>query len=98
MQNIIMHRDLYIIAYDICKPKRLNRVRYFLKGFSTGGQKSVFECFLTQGELKEVISGMSHIIDESADRIHIFSLDGRSRSHTIGTAVSPKDPDFFYFG
>ncbi len=98
MQNISMQRDLYIIAYDICKPKRLQRARYFLKGFSTGGQKSVFECFLTQGELREVISGMSHIIDENADRVHIFSLDGRSNPHTIGEAIPPKDPEFFYFG
>lgn len=93
-----MQRDLYIVAYDICTPKRLNRVRYFLKGFSTGGQKSVFECFLTQGELREVISGVSDIIDESVDRIHIFSLDGKSRSHILGAAVPPKDPEFFYFG
>ena len=93
-----MQRDLYIVAYDICAPKRLNRVRYFLKGFSTGGQKSVFECFLTQGELREVITGISNIIDESIDRVHIFSLDGRSRSHTFGVAIPPKDPEFFYFG
>jgi CRISPR-associated protein Cas2 len=93
-----MQRDLYLVAYDICDPKRLSRTRNFLKGFSTGGQKSVFECFLTQGELREVVSGVSHIIDENADRVHIFSLDGRSRSHTLGVALPPKSPEFFYFG
>ena len=42
-----MSRTLYLIAYDISHPKRLNRVRHFLKNYSTGGQKSVYECFLT---------------------------------------------------
>lgn len=93
-----MQRDLYIVAYDICAAKRLNRTRNFLKGFSTGGQKSVFECFLTQGELREVIASVVAIIDESTDRVHIFSLDGRSRAHTIGAAIPPKDPEYFYFG
>jgi len=32
-----MNRSLYIIAYDISDPKRLDRVKYFLKGYSTGG-------------------------------------------------------------
>lgn len=93
-----MERSLYIIAYDITEPVRLNRVRYFLKGYSTGGQKSVYECFLTEGELKFVISNLKRLIFDEQDRVHIFRLDGRSRTHTLGIAIQPKDPQFFYFG
>ncbi len=93
-----MKRRLYLIAYDITKAKRLNRVRKFLKGFSTGGQKSVFECFLTEGELNEVRSILLGLIDASEDRVHIFSMDGASRTHTLGIGVAPHDPAFFYFG
>jgi CRISPR-associated protein Cas2 len=93
-----MERTLYIIAYDIRSEKRLNRVRYFLKGYSTGGQKSVYECFLTHGELKFVTSKLRRMIFGAEDRVHIFQLDGRSRTHVLGIALQPKDPAYFYIG
>jgi len=91
-------RDLYIIAYDISEERRLNRVREYLKAFSSGGQKSVYECFLTEGELREVWRELEGLIDPEEDRVHCFRLHGRSRVHTLGIALPPKDPDFFYFG
>ncbi len=93
-----MERSLYIIAYDITDVRRLNKVRKFLKGYSTGGQKSVYECFLTDGELNTVREELTELIDDKDDRIHIFSLDARSRTHTMGRAVQPKDPSYFFFG
>lgn len=93
-----MERTLYLIAYDISNERRLNRVREFLKGYSTGGQKSVYECFLTDGELRYVKRKIERIIREDEDRVHIFTMDGRSRTHILGIAVQPNDPDYFYVG
>ncbi|NLW36559.1 CRISPR-associated endonuclease Cas2 [Syntrophorhabdus aromaticivorans] len=93
-----MSRTLYLVAYDISHPKRLNRVRHFLKGYSTGGQKSVYECFLTDRELGRVSAGIKELIKESQDRVHIFTMDGRSRTHTLGIAAQPQDPEYFYIG
>ncbi|HBE44119.1 MAG TPA: CRISPR-associated endonuclease Cas2 [Deltaproteobacteria bacterium] len=93
-----MNRRLYLIAYDITNDKRLNRVRYFLKGYSTGGQKSVYECFLTDGELNYVSNNLKGLIEEDEDRIHIFTMDGRSKTHTLGIAIQPDDPEYFYVG
>ena len=93
-----MERTLYLIAYDITNNRRLNRVRQFLKGYSTGGQKSVYECFLTDGELRYVKKKIERLIDEDEDRVHIFTMDGRSRTHALGIAVQPKDPQYFYIG
>ncbi len=93
-----MDRTLYLIAYDITSGKRLNRVRHFLKGYSTGGQKSVYECFLTDGELRYVKKEIERLIDDEEDRVHIFTMDGRSRTHALGIAVQPKDPEYFYVG
>ncbi len=91
-------RSLYLIAYDITDDKRLNRVRRLLKGYSTGGQKSVYECFLTDGEKDLVTILLRSLIDPDEDRVHLFVLDSRSRTHTLGIALQPKDPSFFYFG
>ncbi|HOP86229.1 MAG TPA: CRISPR-associated endonuclease Cas2 [Syntrophorhabdaceae bacterium] len=93
-----MSRTLYLIAYDISNERRLAKVHDFLKGYSTGGQKSVYECFLTEGELGYIKEALMEIINEEFDRIHIFTMDGRSRTHTLGIAVQPHDPAYFYIG
>ena len=93
-----MHRDLFVVAYDITDPSRLTRARHLLKGYSTGGQKSVFECFLSPAEARELQQKLMELIDEADDRVHLFPLDGRSKPHVLGVAEPPADPDFFYFG
>ena len=93
-----MERTLYLIAYDIPGERRLSRVRNFLKGYSTGGQKSVYECFLSDGELRYVKKKLERLIWEDEDRVHIFTMDGRSRTHTLGIGVQPNDPEYFYIG
>lgn len=91
-------RRLYLIAYDVCDTKRLNKVRELLKAYSTGGQKSVYECWLSGTEFSEVLKTLAQLIAPTEDRIHVFALDGRSRPQTLGIAVPPSDPAFFYFG
>ncbi len=93
-----MDRTLYLIAYDITDERRLKKVREFLKGYSTGGQRSVYECFLTDGESRFVTSKLRRSILYSEDRVHIFQLDGRSRPHALGIGIMPKDPSYFYIG
>jgi CRISPR-associated protein Cas2 len=87
-----------LIAYDVGDDKRLTKVRELLKAYSTGGQKSVYECWLTPAELTEVRESLRRLIDVASDRAHVITLDGRSRPHTLGIAVPPADPTFFYFG
>ena len=93
-----MERTLHLIAYDITGERRLSRVRNFLKGYSTGGQKSVYECFLSDGEIRYVKKKLERLIWEDEDRVHIFTMDGRSRTHTLGIGVQPNDPEYFYIG
>lgn len=93
-----MSRDLYLIAYDVCDHRRLARVHHFLKGYSTGGQKSVYECFLTQSDVARVERALRGLIDDCEDRVYVLGMDGRSKTHTLGVAVQPRDPAYFYFG
>lgn len=93
-----MNRKLYLVAYDIRDNRRLSRMRYFLKGYSTGGQKSVYECFLTDGEFGYVTGIVERLILAAEDRVHVFTMDSRSSTHTIGIALQPKDPEYFYIG
>jgi len=93
-----MNRAFYLIAYDICNNRRLGKVRNALKGYSTGGQKSVYECFLTESELSLITRNLKELILEEEDRIHIFRMDIRCRTHALGIALQPKVPDYFYIG
>lgn len=69
-----------------------------MRGYATGGQKSVHEVFLTRGERDELLHAMSLIIDEDSDRFLLLRLDPRSRCHALGVASRPADPDYFYVG
>ena len=98
IHKYIVSRKLYIVAYDLTDEKRITKMRYFLTGYSVGGQKSVYECYLTETELETVMEKIKDIILPVADRVHIFPIDGRSRPHLLGKAIPPQDPQFFYVG
>ncbi|GHT89579.1 CRISPR-associated endoribonuclease Cas2 1 [Betaproteobacteria bacterium] len=72
-----MSRTLYLVAYDVCNPRRLHKVCRYLTGFKVSGQKSVFEIWVTPAELAEIRVGLDDLMDMTEDRLHIFALDPR---------------------
>jgi CRISPR-associated protein Cas2 len=72
-----MNRALYLFCYDISEPRRRCAVHRLLSGFRVEGQKSVFECLLSAGELEGVVEQLPSMIDPTTDRVHIVRLDPR---------------------
>ncbi len=64
----------YVIAYDIEKYRRRNRVMSALKDFGLRVQYSVFECELTQGRLDLLLERLEPLIDPRRDRLHVYPL------------------------
>ncbi len=64
-------------------------MRKYLQGFRVGGQKSLFECWLTPAELRTVQATLSELLDPAADRAHIFQLDPRMKCERLGLATPP---------
>ncbi|MBH2009311.1 hypothetical protein [Polaromonas sp.] len=91
-------RDLYLAAYDISEPRRLSAALRLTRAYATGGQRSVHELFLTPAERQALVEDMIMLIDLDTDRFLLLRLDPRSRVHTLGKAVAPADPDYFYVG
>ena len=91
-------RDLHLAAYDIAEPRRLTAALKLTRAYATGGQKSVHELFLTPAEREQLVANMEALIDKNTDRFLLLKLDPRSRVHTLGRAVAPADPDYFYVG
>ena len=91
-------RSLYLAAYDICDPKRLRKALAVMKQFATGGQKSVFECFLTEAEKERLVREMREVIAEKEDRFFLIPVEMRSPVHVLGIGVPPEDPPYYYAG
>ena len=82
---------LYLIAYDITDNSIRNQVYKYLSGWGRRVQKSVFECNLKSVELKEVISHIHGLIDETNDRCHIYRICAEcvSLKNVIGSDLEP---------
>ncbi len=91
-------RQLYLAAYDISSSRRLRKALYVLRSFSSGGQKSVFECFLTAAEKVQLLEDIGLVIDPVEDRFILLRLAGAKHIRTMGKAVLPQDGSFFYVG
>ena len=92
------NRQLYIAAYDISCNRRLRKALYVVRSYASGGQKSVFECFLTPAEKAQLLEDINTIIDPIEDRFILLKLLGAKHIRTLGKAVLPQDGSFFYVG
>lgn len=92
-----MSRHLYLAAYDIADDRRRVGALKLLRAYATGGQKSVHEVWLTDGDKRDVLADMACILGND-DRFMLLRLDPRSRPHVIGRGEAPADPDYFYIG
>ena len=91
-------RALYIAAYDVADPRRLRKVHKAVKCHATGGQKSVFECFLTPLERSGLVKRVHSLIDEQEDRFALLQIEERTQPILLGIAVPAVDPNFYYVG
>jgi len=91
-------RALYLAAYDVADPKRLRKVRQVTRQFATGGQKSVFECFLTASERGELLAEACPLIDENEDRLALLRVEERTRPLLLGIATPAVGPGLRYVG
>lgn len=69
-----------------------------MRNYATGGQKSVFECYLTHAEAAALLMQMEEVIDLTTDRFMLLRLDPRSKVRTLGIAVKPVNPGYFLIG
>lgn len=93
-----MSRELYLVAYDVREHKRLRLTHRVLKEFACGGQKSAFECYLTERERLELVSRVEDVMDTAEDALLVIRLSDRNSVATLGIAVKPMDELYTYLG
>jgi len=73
-------RNVYLIAYDICDPKRWRQVYRIMCGAGHPLQYSVFHCELSAVELHKVQAALWTELNLNEDRVMVVDLgpvDGR---------------------
>lgn len=67
-------RNVYLVAYDVCDPKRLRRVHRLMCGAGDPLQFSVFRCELSALELQDLKERLWDELNFSADRVMLVNL------------------------
>jgi CRISPR-associated protein Cas2 len=91
-------RQLFLAAYDVREPHRLQQALHVLRDYTCGGQKSVFECYLTAKERQRLIARMLGVLDEDEDYFLVVPLRQSTPVRAIGMATTPVDAGFLYIG
>lgn len=87
---------LILVCYDIVDPRRLRRVARICEAYGNRAQRSVFECFLDERELRELQIRIRPLIGEQ-DRVAYIQLCGKCRAgmYIHGKGRKPVDWDYF---
>lgn len=80
------NRTRYLIAYDIADSKRLQRIHKKVEAYAIGGQKSFYECWLTEHEFAKFKQEVTACMDNADDRIFIYQLHKDTEPALFGKA------------
>ena len=89
-----MARTLYLVAYDVCHPRRLARVTRYFHSYRVAGQKSVPEIWITPTERATIEADMARLLQTEEDRLQLIALDPRMAPRCMGQAESFKATHF----
>ncbi|MGH8002263.1 MAG: CRISPR-associated endonuclease Cas2 [Brasilonema sp.] len=88
---------LVLIVYDIPEDKRRTKLSNFLEGYGRRVQLSVFECFLSLEEMRELHEKVKKLVKPVEDNVRFYwiSQEAVSRVLTIG-GEAPQPPPKYY--
>lgn len=70
------HFRKYLITYDIRDNKRRNKVASILEGYGERIQYSVFECYINNERLANIIRRLKQYVNaEEDDNVRIYPID-----------------------
>ena len=79
-------RSRYLIAYDIADSHRLYQMHKHVEAFAIGGQKSFYECWLTEHEMIKFKKEVNALIEPTDDRVFIFRIPDNIEPWLFGKA------------
>jgi CRISPR-associated protein Cas2 len=73
MRSKMLQRKYYLICYDIENTKKRNKLAKWLLNYGIRVQKSVFEAYLSERDLEEMMQGAKPFI-ENGDSLRVYEL------------------------
>ncbi|WP_353933278.1 CRISPR-associated endonuclease Cas2 (plasmid) [Okeanomitos corallinicola TIOX110] len=88
---------LVVVVYDIPNDKRRTKLSNFLEGYGRRVQFSVFECFLSLEEMRQLYIKVRKLVKAEQDSVRFYwiSQDAVDRVLTIG-GEPPEPPPNYY--
>ena len=88
---------LVLVTYDIPDSRRRTKLATFLEGYGRRVQKSVFECFMSLGEMKKLNKRIERQIQLPDDDVRLYwiTADAVPRSLVLG-GMPPTPPPKSY--
>ncbi|GAA6622115.1 CRISPR-associated endonuclease Cas2 [Scytonema sp. NUACC26] len=88
---------LVLVVYDIPNDKRRTKLSNFLEGYGRRVQFSVFECFLSLEEMRELYEKVKKLVKPVEDNVRFYwiSQEAVSRVLTLG-GERPEPPPKYY--
>ena len=85
--------ETYLVAYDICDPKRLRKVAKICEDFGMRRQYSVFFCRLAALDLVRLKNRLYDVINLNRDQVLFIPLCGRCASaiEALGRPIEAHD-------
>ncbi len=88
---------LVLVVYDIPDDKRRTKLSNFLEGYGRRVQFSVFECFLSLDEMRQLFEKSKKFVKPSEDNVRFYwiSEEAVSRVLTIGSEEPAAPPKYY---
>lgn len=88
---------LALVVYDIPNDKRRTKLSKFLEGYGRRVQFSVFECFLTLDEMRQLHQLVAERVKPEEDNVRFYwiSSEAMTRVLTIGSAEPQLPPGYY---
>jgi CRISPR-associated protein Cas2 len=83
---LMAQRSFYVLAYDVVDDRRRLKVARYLEALGERVQDSVFEAYLTPGELDKLIGKVRKLIEAQEDSLRVYELCAacREKVRTVG--------------
>ncbi|MGB3614214.1 MAG: CRISPR-associated endonuclease Cas2 [Elainellaceae cyanobacterium] len=83
---------LTLVVYDIADNRRRNKLAKLLKGYGRRVQESVFECFLTQEEMKRLHRKVQRCIRADEDNVRFYWIPSGAMAKSLAIGSEPPQP------
>jgi CRISPR-associated protein Cas2 len=83
---------LVVVVYDIPDDRRRTKLADFLEGYGRRVQYSVFECFLSLQEMKDLHQKVRKKVNEEEDNVRFYWLSEQGVSRSLAIGSPPPEP------